>query len=95
MMVAEPPGGKNMRIGYGRCRDCGWEEPIEIMVSGLCSSCAHERVDVLARYQREYQAAVDAGDPAAAAAVSEIIAAYEQKERVRLKAARREIRGQL
>lgn len=37
--------------------------------------------------QRQYAAAVDAGEPDAAARVAEIIAAYEQKERVQLRGA--------
>ena len=85
-----------MEIGYAECRSCGKKERVEDLISGLCPVCARVRVDRLARYQREYQDAVDAGDAAASARVAEIIAQYEERECVQLKAAyRSEVRGSI
>ena len=72
--------GAEHRVGRSHCRSCG-------AVSGLCPACAYVRTKALADMQRQYAAAVDAGEPDAAARVAEIIAAYEQKERVQLRGA--------
>ncbi len=86
---ARRKGVFEMRIGCAVCRECKAEALAVDMISGLCPACASLRVEKLAGLQREYQAAVDAGDASASVRVAEIIAEYEQRERVRLKAARR------
>ena len=75
--------GAEYRVGRAYCRSCGADENVSDMVSGLCPACAKALADM----QRQYAAAVDAGEPDAAARVAEIIAAYEQKERVQLRGA--------
>lgn len=79
--------GAKHRVGRAYCRSCGADENVSDMVSGLCPACAYVRTKALADMQRQYAAAVDAGEPDAAARVAEIIAAYEQKERVQLRGA--------
>ena len=79
--------GAEHRVGRAHCRSCGADENVSDMVSGLCPACAYVRTKALADMQRQYAAAVDAGEPDAAARVAEIIAAYEPKERVQLRGA--------
>ena len=79
--------GAEHRVGRAHCRSCGADENVSDMVSGLCPACAYVRTKALDDMQRQYAAAVDAGEPDAAARVAEIIAAYEQKERVQLRGA--------
>lgn len=79
-----------MRKGYKLCRICGEEENVADMVSGCCPVCARYHAQKLSEYQRQYESAVAAGEPDAVSRVSELIAEYEQSERVRLKDAHRE-----
>ena len=71
--------------GYLRCRSCGAETNCADLVSGFCPVCAQIHVAALADLQRQYDAAMAAGDPAASERVAELIGEYEQSERVRLK----------
>lgn len=72
-------------IGYKECRSCGSVVNCADLVSGLCPGCARERAAHLSELQRDYQAAVDAGDPRASARVAELILAYQAREGVRLR----------
>lgn len=74
------------RIGYGICRSCGKEFNCADLVSSLCAECAQERIDTLAALQRQYQEAVDNGEPGACQQVADLIRAYQNSERVRLQA---------
>ncbi len=76
-----------MSAGYKPCHNCGKMTNCVELVAGCCPECARIHVEYLADMQRQYAAAVDAGEPDAAARVAEIIAAYEQKERVQLRGA--------
>lgn len=72
-------------VGYLKCRSCGQEMNCADLVSGLCPDCARERTRWLADMQRQYQAAVDAGEAGASARVADLIRAYQVSEGVRLK----------
>ena len=72
-------------LGYKTCRSCGSLMNCADLVFGLCSRCARERAAYLADLQRDYQAAVDAGDPQASSRVADLIFAYQASEGVRLK----------
>ena len=72
-------------IGYRNCRSCGQEVNAADLVGGLCPACARERAAWLADLQREYQAAVDAGEAGASARAAELIREYQASEGVRLK----------
>lgn len=72
-------------LGYKTCRSCGSLMNCADLVSGLCPRCARERAAYLADLQRDYQAAVDAGDPQASSRVADLILAYQASEGVRLK----------
>lgn len=85
MRAREENGEFEMRIGYLNCRDCGEEFNCADLISGLCPTCARKRTDHLAELQREYQKYVDEGHERASAYVAELIRAYQQTERVRLK----------
>lgn len=76
-------------LGYKTCRSCGSLMNCADLVSGLCPRCARERAAYLADLQRQYQAAVDAGDPDASQEVANLIFEYQHVERVRLKDALR------
>lgn len=71
--------------GYLRCRSCGAETNCADLVSGFCPVCAQIHVAALADLQRQYDAALAAGDPVASERVAALISDYEQSERVRLK----------
>ena len=71
--------------GYLRCRSCGAETNCADLVSGFCPVCAKIHVAALADLQRQYDAALAAGDSAASERVAALISEYEQSERVRLK----------
>lgn len=72
-------------LGYKNCRNCGSLMNCADLVSGLCPTCAQERAARLADLQRDYQAAVDAGDPQASSCVADLILTYQASECVRLK----------
>lgn len=72
-------------LGYKTCRSCGSLMNCADLISGLCPSCARKRATYLAALQRNYQAAVEAGDPAASSHVADLILAYQSSEGVRLK----------
>ena len=72
-------------LGYKNCRSCGYLMNCADLISGLCPSCARERAAYLAYLQRDYQAAVEAGDPAASSRVADLILNYQISEGVRLK----------
>lgn len=72
-------------LGYKTCRSCGSMMNCADLVSGLCPSCARERAVYLSDLQRDYQAAVAAGDPSASSRVADLILAYQRSEGVRLK----------
>ena len=74
------------RIGYVICRSCGNEFNCADLVSGLCADCAQERIDTLAALQRQYQEAVDNGEPGASQEVADLIRSYQNSEKVRLQA---------
>lgn len=71
--------------GYLRCRSCGAETNCADLVSGFCPVCAQIHIAALSDLQRQYDAALAAGDAAATERVADLIGAYEQSERVRLK----------
>ncbi len=73
-------------IGYRSCRDCGQEVNCADLVGGLCPECARSRTARLADLQRQYEAALEAGEPGASARVAEIIRDYQRSEGVRLQA---------
>lgn len=79
-----------MRIGYKKCRGCHEETNCAELVSGYCPECSQAHVMFLSEYQRQYEAAVSAGEVGVASRVSELISGFEQSERLRLKDARRE-----
>lgn len=72
-------------LGYKSCRSCGSLMNCADLVSGLCPACARERAARLSDLQRDYQAAVEAGDPAASSRVADLILAYQASEGVRLR----------
>lgn len=72
-------------LGYKSCRSCGSLMNCADLVSGLCPACARERAARLSDLQRDYQAAVEAGDPAASSRVADLILAYQTSEGVRLR----------
>lgn len=78
-----------MSSGYKPCRNCGELTNCVELVSGCCPECARVHVEYLADLQRQYQAAVDAGDPDASQEVANLIFEYQHVERVRLKDALR------
>ncbi len=73
-------------IGYRSCRDCGMEVNCADLVGGLCPECARSRAARLADLQRQYQAALDAGEAGASARAADLIRAYQRSEGVRLQA---------
>lgn len=73
-------------VGYRSCRACGEEWNCADLVAGLCPACARVRAHRLADLQREYQAAVDAGEAGASARVADLIREYQRSEGVRLQA---------
>lgn len=52
----------------------------------LCADCAQERIDTLAALQRQYQEAMDNGEPGASQEVADLIRSYQNSEKVRLQA---------
>lgn len=72
-------------LGYKSCRSCCSLMNCADLVSGLCPACARERAARLSDLQRDYQAAVEAGDPAASSRVADLILAYQASEGVRLR----------
>ena len=81
--------GTKMKIGFKFCRGCGAETNCADLVSGYCPNCAKVHVARLSEYQRQYEAAVAAGDASASGKIAALISRYEQSERLRLKDARR------
>lgn len=78
-----------MSSGYKPCRGCGELTNCVELVSGFCPECAKAHVRYLSDLQRQYQAAVDAGDADASEKVASLIFEYQHVERVRLKDALR------
>lgn len=76
------------RIGYRPCRTCGGEVNCADMISGLCPACAGVHAAELSRLQRQYEAAVAAGEEGAASKVAGLIHDYEISEQLHLKASR-------
>lgn len=72
-------------IGYKECRSCGSVVNCADLISGLCPACARERAARLSELQREYQAALEAGDPCASSRVAGLIRDYQAREGVRLR----------